>query len=242
MKKILLFFAIVSVAGMLASCNGNGKTAEAVSEEEPVVEKVPTTGDINGHEWVDLGLPSGTKWATCNVGANTPEEAGDYFAWGETAKKDTYLWTNYRFRESGDNYDNIKFNKYNTNEDYGIIDGLVALEAADDAATSNWGEGWHMPTNDEFRELTDSSTMTWTTRNDVKGYEIVGPNGNSIFIPAVGHYKDDGLAEGKGCYWTSTLENGHTLDARYMNLGFNVFATVSYLRYCGLSVRPVCAE
>ena len=103
----------------------------------------------NGHEYVDLGLPSGIKWATCNVGATTPEEYGDYFAWGETQPKDYYDWSTYKYC-NGDEY---SITKYCTRSTYGTVDIKTTLELSDDAARVNWGGKWRMPTIEEQKEL-----------------------------------------------------------------------------------------
>ena len=131
----------------------------------------------NNHDYVDLGLPSGTLWATCNVGANSPEEYGDYFAWGETETKDNYDCDTYKWGTAA--YDTI-FNgwyletltKYNTDSGYGTVDNKTTLTLADDAARANWGGKWRMPTDAEWEELMNSCTWTWTTLNGVKGYTV----------------------------------------------------------------------
>ena len=119
-----------------------------LKNNETHVYKVPQVADVTfsenetGYEWVDLGLPSGTLWATCNVGANSPEEYGDYFAWGETQTKNVYNWGVYRL--CGGSQNTMK--KYCTNSSYGMVDNLTALESEDDAATVNWGSEWQTPT------------------------------------------------------------------------------------------------
>ena len=107
----------------------------------------------NGHEYVDLGLPSRIKWATCNVGATTPEEYGDYFAWGETEPKDNYDWSTYKWC----NESNATMTKYCTDSSYGTVDNKTVLELEDDAAYVNWGGNWRMPTKAELDELTNTN-------------------------------------------------------------------------------------
>ena len=114
-------------------------------------------GSSDDHDYVDLGLPSSLLWATCNVGANAPEECGDYFAWGETAPKDVYSWSTYQY------YDGGNLVKYTGS------DGLTTLLPEDDAATANLGNGWRMPTKEEWQELYQNTTNTWTTQNGVNG-------------------------------------------------------------------------
>lgn len=162
---------------------------------------------VGEHEWIDLGLPSGLLWATCNVGANAPEEYGDYFAWGETQTKDFYDWNTYRYCYDG-NYKQLT--KYCRNPNYGyngFTDNLTILEPADDAATINWGGGARMPTKDEMLELINNCTQVWTTQNGVNGRRFIGPNGNSIFLPAAGGCGSSGFyyVGSSGHYWSSSL-------------------------------------
>ena len=160
----------------------------------------------NGHAYVDLGLPSGLLWATCNVGASAPEDYGDYFAWGETTTKSEYSWSTYQHC----NGSNSTMTKYCTNADFGYnyyVDNLTILLPEDDAATANWGDGWRMPTREEWQELLDNTTVTWTTQNGVNGRLFTAANGNSLFLPAAG-YRDDGsltYAGSRGYYWSSSL-------------------------------------
>ena len=219
MKKLLLFFAIVSVVGMLASCNGNGKAAEATSEENSA--EAEEVGMVQGYCYVDLGLS--VNWATCNVGANAPEEYGNKYGWGETKAK-----------ESDFNFDN----KYKVDEEwtkYNYTDSLTTLDKDDDVATSNWGTEWRMPTKDEMQELVDK--CTWTIK-DNKGFEVKGPNGKTIFLPI----NDDlSTSHCKGNYWTSSC---------YENC-FAAYELVFHTKFTGLNsdsrghgklVRPVCAK
>ena len=197
---------------------------------------------LNSHEYVDLGLPSGTKWATCNVGATTPEDYGDYFAWGETSTKNTYSWATYSLCNGSQN----TLTKYCNNSSYGnngFTDALTTLEASDDAATANWGSAWRMPTKEEFEELNSNCTVTWTTQNGVNGRLFTGPNGNSIFLPAAGHRYDSSLdgAGSYGYYWSSSLFSSSAYDA--WRLLFNSGGCgMNYYGYrCnGRSVRAVC--
>ena len=126
---------------------------------------VDNGGTLNGHEFVDLGLPSGTLWATCNIGADTPEGYGDYFAWGETAPKEIYDWKSYRYgRFFNERYE---LKKYCTNPDFGLdgfVDSLTVLEPADDVALAQWGAGWRIPTIGEWEEMFQNTTSVWTTQ------------------------------------------------------------------------------
>lgn len=176
-----------------------------VAPENAGENDTPTETD----EFVDLGLPSGTLWATRNVGADRPEDCGTYFAWGETAPKELYDWKSYRHGNCIDNWFSIS--KYCTNSDWGLdgfVDSLTVLEPSDDAATVNWGNDWRMPTREEWEELYQNSSYIWTTQNGVDGRLLTGPNGNSIFLPATGFRLDGELiCLGLGIYWSSTLHS-----------------------------------
>ena len=188
----------------------------------------PTTGTINGHEWVDLGLPSGLKWATCNVGASSPEDYGNYYAWGETTTKSTY---------TADNSLTYELNESQL-QSQGYIDGSGNLTPSHDAATANWGGSWRMPTNDEMQELVDYCEWERTQN----GLKAIGPNGSCIFLPAAGfRFSTSLLNDGDfGYYWSSTpydYDDGYfayDLDINYgdANVG-------GYLRDNGLTVRPI---
>ena len=207
---------------------------------------------LNGHEFVDLGLPSGIRWATCNVGSTTPEGYGDYFAWGETTPKTTYNWSTYRYcvyNENDENYSGWNsLTKYCNNADYGnngFTDALTTLEASDDAATVNWGAGWRMPTHSEMQELYDNCTLEWTTQNGVNGEKFTGSNGNSIFLPAAGYRYDGELydAGSYGSYCSSSLYASYPYRAWGLDFGSDGCRTaVSGDRDDGFSVRSVCVS
>lgn len=230
--------------------NGVTKSGEI---EDGVVNGVKFTkqgnsgggGNSGNHAYVDLGLPSGTLWATCNVGASSPEEYGDYFAWGETEPKDYYEWSTYKYA-NGD-YDRLTkycpYNEYHIYGDNGFTDNLTVLLPEDDAATANWGSGWRMPTKEEMRELYDICNSTFTMQNGVKGRIFVGINGNTLFLPAAG-YRDEGelyYAGSDGSYWSSTLDTDDSLNARSLYFGLGVYDIdyTSHYRDNGLTVRPV---
>ncbi len=160
-------------------------------------------------EYVDLGLPSGTLWATRNVGASTPEDYGDYFAWGETESKDYYHSDNYTWfvEGSGIDYWITKYCNDSTEGYNGFVDNKMELDPEDDAAYVNWGPSWRMPTKEQQDELRESCTWTWTTLNGVNGYQVAGPNGNSLFLPTAGYRAASSLyaAGSYGCYWSRTL-------------------------------------
>ena len=194
-------------------------------------------GNENGYEWVDLGLPSGTKWAACNVGATSPEEYGNYYAWGETEPKTIYDWSTYKWC----NGSNTTLTKYNTDSDYGTVDDKTVLDPEDDAAAVNWGGAWRMPTDAEWTELRENCTWTWTTKNGVNGYEVKGTNDNSIFLPAAGYRGNDdlGYASYYGYYWSSSLYTYYPSNAWYVFFDSGYVYRLDYYRCYGQSVRPV---
>ncbi len=161
----------------------------------------------NGHEYVDLGLS--VKWATCNVGAQNPEDYGEFYAWGETRAKTIFTVKGYRFRAGGESYHDMKLSKYDPDE---ILDNLkkTVLDMADDVANVKWGGNWRMPTKEEIEELNWNCDWVWTTQNGVKGVKITskveGYTDRSIFIPAAGYRIDSRhlFAGVSGEYWSST--------------------------------------
>ena len=200
---------------------------------------VPAPADVQA---VDLGLPSGIKWASCNIGATTPENYGNYYAWGEVLPKEDYSWVTYKYA----NGDYNKLTKYCNNASYGdngFTDNKTTLEPEDDAAHVNWGGSWRMPTDAEWAELIANCTWTWTTQNGINGYQVTGKtNSNSIFLPAAGCRNDAVLyyVGYGGLYWSSSL-GGDSPDFAWdlYFLSDNVGRYDSY-RNCGRSVRPVC--
>ena len=192
------------------------------------------------HEYVDLGLPSGTLWATCNVGATAPEEYGDYFAWGETEPKEEYTWESYQWCNGSD----TTLTKYCTNSIWGyqdFTDGKVELDPEDDAAYANWGSSWRMPTVEQLNELIDNCSWTWTARNGVYGRLFTGPNGNTLFLPAAGHLGNNMLrsANTDGLYWTRSLGNTGAYYALALSFYSGGKQWWNIRRNCGLSVRAV---
>ena len=224
----------------ITAYGSSGVSAECTVTVEAVPLSAPD--DV---EAVDLGLPSGLKWATCNVGASKPEQYGAYFAWGETEPKTNYTWENYKFRVSGDWYDNVKFNKYCSQSDYwygtGPMDNKTKLDPEDDAAHVNWGGSWRMPTLDECVELLNNCTWTWTRENGVNGMKLTGPNGKCIFLPAAGYRYDADLddAGSIGYFWSSSLATDYPSYAYLVFFYSGYCSWNDYYRYYGFSVRPV---
>jgi hypothetical protein len=185
--------------------------------------------------YVDLGLPSGTLWAACNLGAETPEGYGDRFAWGETQPKDEYDWDNYQYYQYSDDF-YYQLTKY-CNESYygynGFTDNLNTLLPEDDAASVNWGSAWRMPTKEEFEELCNNTTYILTSLNGVRGLLFTGSNDNKLFLP-VDEYSS---------YWSSSLYTEYPYSAWCYNLYADDYYTESYMstssRCSGIAVRPV---
>ena len=191
-------------------------------------------------------MPSGLKWATCNVGANSLEEAGDYFAWGEVEPKKNYSWDTYK-HGSGKN----ELTKYCFDTEYGkdgFTDDKNILDPEDDAASVNWGGKWRMPAMEEQQELILNCECVWTTENGVKGCKVIGKNGNSIFLPAAYYMDHDKLlnSEMYGLFWSSSTQlpdffgSYKPCNANYMYCNSDGLEGTRALRYFGLSVCPVC--
>ncbi|MCQ2313491.1 MAG: hypothetical protein MJZ84_08625, partial [Paludibacteraceae bacterium] len=201
----------------------------ATVEKAPAVPVAPANV-----ESVDLGLPSGLKWANMNVGATAPEGYGDYFAWGETEPKDNYDWSTYFDTNDGGS----TFTKYN------LDGGKTTLDPEDDAAHVKWGGNWRMPTKAELEELQNNCTWTWTTLNNISGYEVKGPNNNTIFLPVSGYCFGSSLGSNAGSggyYWSSSLCESGSSDA-YLLLFYPAYMfCYNSNRYYGYSVRPVYA-
>ena len=194
----------------------------------------------NGHEYVDLGLPSGTLWATCNMGANSPEEYGDYFAWGETQPKTTYDWSTYRYANGS--YDELT--KYCSSFELGhngFTDNLTVLQPSDDVATVNWSSGWCIPTKEQWEELYNNTDHTWKAWNGVSGRLFSGKNGAVLFLPAAGRRWGDELDyDGlDGNYWSSSLYTGYPDSAWYFYFDSDDCYMYNGYRDRGRSVRAV---
>ena len=202
--KIGLLFAIAILIGMscMAQRDGGGKKKKTVKTEQTQStlrnqkqsqsnkKKTQSSakvsepdGYINSHGYVDLGLPSGLKWATCNVGASTPSDYGNYYAWGETKHKSLYSETN--SLTTGKNIFELQAEN--------IIDSSGNLSISYDVARASWKGTWRMPSKEEFEELINKCTWKWINQNGHNGYKVIDPNGKSIFIPAAGDKTEDSL-------------------------------------------------
>ena len=202
---------------------------------------VPAPADVQA---VDLGLPSGIKWASCNIGAEKPEDYGNYYAWGEVVPKENYSWDTYKYA-NGTSWKDPKLTKYCTKASYGdngFTDNKTTLDPEDDAACANWGGSWRMPIDAEWQELKDNCTWTWTTQNGINGYRVASKtNSNSIFLPAAGCRNDTSLSLVGGCfYWSSSLYQYGPNSAWYLYFGSGLVKWDVSSRGSGRSVRPVC--
>ena len=231
---------------------GNQTCEYNISQLDSITFEEDTPVNKEEHECVDLALPSGTLWATCNVGADSPEKFGFFFAWGETEPKKTYFWNTYQYCHNSYN----TLTKYCTIVNYGykgFADNVIELDSMDDAATVIWGTSWQIPSREQYQELINSDyTITeWTTKNGINGCEITSRyNGNSIFIPAADYRQGTSIssANKRGYYWSRTLNKDLPDSAFYLyfmsdyysdevNLGS--IGTGKQERYGGCPARPV---
>ena len=213
---------------MMLSC-GDDDEPEGGSEQK------------DNHEWVDLGLSSGTLWATTNVGASKPEEYGDYFAWGETKPKSVYDWDTYKWCKGDDYHQLTKYCNLSNYGDNGFVDNKTELDTGDDAAYVNWGSKWRMPTKAQMEELLAECDWQWTTSNGVNGYLVKSKkNSASLFLPAAG-YRVSGLFDAgyNGAYWSQTLYTNNPSGAYYLGFDFDYLDSDWCSRSDGQSVRAV---
>ncbi len=227
MKKYILFIISMLMLSVLAMAQktlyvhtiDGGKVEFLMSDVAYIgIEDYIPSIDANGHEYVDLGLPSGTLWATMNVGADTPEDYGDYFAWGETTTKLIFSSANYTY-----------------------VSNISPLPLKNDVANVILGGDWRMPTKEEQDELRTKCTWTWTTQNGANGYIVTGPSGKSIFLPAAGFRTNSDLNNvgSWGCYWSSTLFTDHEGYASLLAFISDRVDLSATDCFGGLTIRPV---
>lgn len=243
MKKRLLYSLLLCLMAMFmcttfTACGDDDDPTENVKTEQTETDKEnssSTEPPVTHPIAVDLGLS--VKWASCNVGATTPEEIGGHYAWGETEEKEDYTWETYKF---GRERYITKYCINSNNHNNGVADNLTTLEPCDDVAHVKWGGSWRMPTKEEQDELREECAWEWTTINNVKGYKITGPNGNSIFLPATGGSIDAYIPE-CGFYWSSSLWLNIDGFARLLQFSSEKHTTKhDGPREQGFAVRPVC--
>ena len=257
MKKIVYFLMMALMVCGAVSC-----------KKDKLLHKIPK-------EAVDMGIvmtrEDGTTyklyWAKSNLCESglcaNPEDYGDYYAWGDPEPyytkghsqdnpcnswrngKTGYVWESYRFRTSGDSWDNVKFSKYNTKDTYGQVDNKTVLDPSDDAAHAKLGGKWRMPTDVEWAALLDQC-ITWerTTINGINGCLETAANGNSIFLPAAGCRDEDrGRDMGSGgFYWSSSLNTNNPSEAYDIYFYSDRLWRNDYSRCFGRSIRPVWEE
>ena len=222
---VMLLLLIVGVCALYiyGVSGGNGLLNNGVEDpKKDTMTKTVISCAIDGHNYVDLGLPSGLLWATCNVGATSPSDNGRYYAWGETATKDCYTEWN--------------------SETYGEQMSDIVGDSIYDVACKDWGGGWRMPTKVEFQELVNNCTWEWTTQDGKNGYKVTSKrNSNSIFLPAAGRcystFSDD--QETEGFYWSATPDERNSNYACFLRFSKDSHGTDLYGRGTGHSVRPV---
>lgn len=190
------------------------------------------------YEYVDLGLPSGLLWATCNLGATNPEDYGDFYAWGETETKETYTWDNYKYGTIG------ALTKYYWAEGAKDVDKFV-LDPDDDAVVVNWGYGWRTPTHEELKELENNCDWEYTTINGINGYKVMNKEDAEkwIFLPEAGYRSGTTSAHTNiwGYYWSATLNpyNGAKAANSYKFRDAEHSWVCNYERYRGQTIRAV---
>ncbi|MDE6695527.1 MAG: fibrobacter succinogenes major paralogous domain-containing protein [Muribaculaceae bacterium] len=227
----ILLIGLIAVSAFLTGCKHTD--TKQTYTKQPTKTSGPLTGSTNGHDWVDLGLPSGIKWATKNVGATNPEENGDYFSWGETEPKIVYADTNC-----------ITYPKdFSSMLRERIVDADGNLTKEHDAASINWGKEWRTPTDDEFKELVENCKWEFTELNGATGFQATGPNGKSIFIIAAGYrlgappYQ---MGEyGFGDYWSATAVKELNRVSCCFGYSPKTYGRRCYARYRGRTIRPV---
>ena len=208
---------------------------QACSESDGIVELENGNQQVNGHEAVDLGLS--VKWATCNLDSDTPEGSGNCYAWGESEVKNNCSWSNYTWGNGG----NKKLTKYCVDNSFGTVDNCITLTSADDPATKAWGKLWRTPTGSEIKELIEECSWSYCGN----GYEVTGPNGNSIYLPYTGSRDGIGLEDRDwcGCYWSSSLNAYNNKDAHSMYFNDDRSGRMESIeRYVGCAILPVTGK
>ena len=238
--------ATVSTSGVVSAKKAGStvvtvRTTDGAKTATCAVTVKASSGVEAGHQWVDLGLS--VKWATTNIGASDPEDAGLYFAWGGTESQTDYSWSSYKYSVNGSS---SNFSKYVTDNKYGIVDNKTVLDLSDDAAHMNWGGRWRMPTREELNELKDYCTWTWTNKYGYRGCDVTGANGQSIFLFAGGVRLtiagDTDVSDWNtvGYYWSSSLYE--TPFAYEFVFSSNKPSFGHVYRRSGLTIRPVYDE
>lgn len=237
--------AKVDENGKVTACDGGEATITATTKDGGLEASCVVTV-IAYPESVDLGLPSGTLWATFNVGAIRSQDCGDYFAWGELDPKDSYVWSSYKWGSG-----TRSLTKYVTTSNYGRVDGITELSIYDDVAIANWfgyeQERWLIPTKEQWEELLNEENCTWTWDDIRAGYivtsRIEGYENNRIYLPAAGVCLSDStepsLVSIAGGYWSSSLDTQYNYRAQCLFFNSESAHMSSDDRCYGLTIRPV---
>lgn len=210
--------------------NNDSNIIEQTEIEDSEITNEVIEKNINGHDYVDLGLPSGLKWATCNMGASNPEDYGNYYAWGETSTKGNY-----------DILNSVTHGKNRAElQSKDVINTYGNLLIKYDAASVNWGSNWRIPTVEDFKELKDNCTWKWTNQEGINGYRVTGQNGCSIFLPAAGFRDENHLYHvGDGTYWSAAISRDNKKACAIYFYEDHCSIDSIYDRFCGRSIRPV---
>lgn len=220
---------VVSRPAKQVSTKKTAKTTSHIKQRSTSQTTKKSNVALESHEWVDLGLPSGIKWATCNLGAYSPEQYGYYYAWGENVKTQS---ESTRYSTYGKNGEELFSN--------GIIDTNGSLKSSHDMVHNILSGSWRLPTKKEFQELIDNCIWTYTILNGVDCFKVMGPNRQSIYLPAAGYYEKNTVCEiGKsGGYWSSST-NGNSFSASALQFDKDSYEIIHGIRYYRYSVRPV---
>lgn len=261
MKKKIYLLALLSCVIMMVSCSSSSKNGQtSVDDQEMTSDDEQEGASDEEHEWVDLGLPSGTKWATTNIGASSPTEVGDYFAWAETSPKENYSMSNLKYHTNtiSDPYGGGKqeeYSKYVLDERCGNIDNLNELDTKDDAAFVNWGKKWRTPSAEQFKELLSSCECKVTKKDEEYVVLFTGPNGNYIILPLGGYQNslEPNAVGEEAYYWTRNLAKFPGYEDQYYTnyaASFKVHYWIDHIskdmgrdeRCYGMNIRPVTTE
>lgn len=245
-QSIIIAITAVAVSTAFAGCEKEDKDAIEMSILKKGVQTFEAA-DGKQYEVVDLGFSgAGLLWATCNLGADSPEQFGDYFAWGETEAKTTFTYDNYKWMNGANSFKKYCLKKEERDLRKDTVDNKRILDLTDDAVRAKLGDKWRMPSTEDYKELFDRCDWRCCKLNNVWGYLFKSKeNGNSIFLPIAGFTDEsDNFFIGKrGRYWTTSLSSNSTTEAVYVSLDKPVNpVTRTDERYLGFSIRPVRAK